>query len=82
MSANDIQNSPSWKKPNEVMQLHRLKMKKRALQVFDKLLFTTVDITYKYNYYIFYINLTALLEPHVSTLSKLSRFDEELCQAK
>ncbi|XP_077297573.1 humpty dumpty [Arctopsyche grandis] len=32
MSANDIQNSPTWKKPNEVMQLHRLKMKKRALQ--------------------------------------------------
>lgn len=26
-------NSPIWKKPDEVMQLHRLKRKKKALQV-------------------------------------------------
>lgn len=29
----DATNSPKWKKPDEVMALHRLKRKKKALQV-------------------------------------------------
>lgn len=51
MSTNDIQTSPSWKKPDEVMQLLRLKQKKRSLQKLQVLFsftssFHRIDSTY------------------------------------
>jgi hypothetical protein len=33
MAQSELNNSPKWKKPDEVMALHRLRKKKKALQV-------------------------------------------------
>lgn len=48
-------NSPIWKKPDEVMQLHRLKRKKKALQVSFQLHIIL------FNYHNFYVFVQGIL---------------------